>query len=199
MIASARNWARIWPRVAPRAAQPELGAAFQDGDDHDVGDADRADQEGDGAEAEEQGVERALGLGPGGEGVRGAGDVDLAGVFRAGLGAELVVDADDGGLGVGGADVDLRRVPVEAQVLLGAGEADQDGGVDLGGVGVGVENAGDVEPLAGGAAGADPDPHAGPDPVDAQQPGCGGAEHGDGLAGGSGSPPPLWSRTGWKG
>jgi hypothetical protein len=102
-----------------------------------------------------KGVERALGLGAGGEGVRGAGDVDLAGAFRVRLGAEQFADSGDGGLGAGGADVDLRGVPVEAQVLLGGGEADQDGGVDLGGVGVGVENAGDVEPLAGGAAGAD--------------------------------------------
>ena len=45
---------------AEGAAQSDLGAAFEDGDDHDVGDADRADEQGDGAEAEEQAVEGAL-------------------------------------------------------------------------------------------------------------------------------------------
>jgi signal transduction histidine kinase len=45
-----------------------------------------------------------------------------AGVFRVGLGAQQIVGPGDGGLGVGGADVDLRGVPVEAQVLLGLGK-----------------------------------------------------------------------------
>ena len=70
---------------AQGAAQPDLGAAFQDGDDHDVGDPDRADQQRDRAQAEEQGVEGALGVGLGGERVRRLGDVDLVRVFRVGL------------------------------------------------------------------------------------------------------------------
>ena len=70
-------------------------------------------------------------VGLGGEHVRGLGDVDLAGVFRVGLRAEQVIDRGGGGLGIDGADVDLRRVPVEAQVLLRGGEADQDRRVDL--------------------------------------------------------------------
>ena len=45
---------------------------------------------------------------------------------------------------------------VEAEVGLGGGEADEDGGVDVGGEHGGVEDAGDVEPLV-----ADPDPLAG--------------------------------------
>ena len=45
--------------------------------------------------------------------------------------AEQVVHRGGGGLGVDGADVDLRRVPVEVQVLLRGGEADQDRRVDL--------------------------------------------------------------------
>ena len=80
------------PGGAQGAAQPDLLAAFQHGDDHDVGHADRADQQRDRAQAEEQGVERALGVGLGGQGVRGLGDVDLAGVLRVGLGGEQVVD-----------------------------------------------------------------------------------------------------------
>src|SRR5262249_42973430 len=46
---------------AEGTAQADLGAAFQDGDDHDVGDPDAADQQGHRAEAEEQAVERAFG------------------------------------------------------------------------------------------------------------------------------------------
>ena len=117
---------------AQRAAQPDLGAAFQHRDDHDVGYPDRADQQRDRAKPEEQGVERALGVGLGGERVRGPRDVDLAGIFRVGLRAEQASDSGDSGLGVNGADVDLRGVPVEVQVFLGGGETDQDRGVDLG-------------------------------------------------------------------
>ena len=41
---------------AEGAAQADLGAAFEDRDDHDVGDADTADEQGDGSQAEEQAV-----------------------------------------------------------------------------------------------------------------------------------------------
>src|SRR5260370_28753227 len=61
---------------AQRPAQPDLGAAFQDGDDHDVGHPDRADQQRDRAQSQEQGGQCALGLAPGGEHVPGPGDVD---------------------------------------------------------------------------------------------------------------------------
>ncbi len=47
------------PGGAQGAAQPDFLAAVQHRDDHDVGDADRADEQGDRAQAEEQGVERA--------------------------------------------------------------------------------------------------------------------------------------------
>jgi len=56
---------------AERPAQPDLGATLEDGDDHDVGDPDRADQQRDRAEAEEQGVEGALGVGLGGRAADG--------------------------------------------------------------------------------------------------------------------------------
>ena len=45
------------------------------------------------------------------------------------------------------AQVDLRGVAVEAEVLLRGGESDQHRGVDLGGEHGGVEDAGEVEPL----------------------------------------------------
>jgi hypothetical protein len=48
---------------AERAAQPDLGAALEDGNDHDIGHHDGADDQRDSAEAEEQGVEGAVGVG----------------------------------------------------------------------------------------------------------------------------------------
>ena len=63
---------------AERAAQPDLGPAFEHGDDHDVGDADGADEQRYGAEAEEQAVERALGVGAGDQRLGGLAHVDLA-------------------------------------------------------------------------------------------------------------------------
>src|SRR5260370_12320415 len=72
-----------------------------------------------------------------------------------------------------GAHVDDRGMDVEVQVALGGGKADQDGGVDLGGEHGGLEDAGQVEPLA-----AEPDPLAGPDAVDPQPLGGHGAEYG---------------------
>ena len=75
------------------------------------GDADRADQEGDGAEAEEQAVQRALGVGLGDQGVGGLADVDLAGILRVCGGGEEVVDGDNAV--VLGAEVDGGGVTVE--------------------------------------------------------------------------------------
>src|SRR6185437_13578124 len=104
---------------AQRAAQPDLLTAFQHGDDHDVGDADAADEQGDGAEAEEQGVQGALGVGLGGERGRGLGHGDLVRVLGTGLVGEQMVDSRGGLLGGEGADIDLRGMAVKVQVLLG--------------------------------------------------------------------------------
>ena len=73
---------------AERAAQPDLGAALEDADQHDVGDADGADEERDGAESEEEAVERALRFGAGGERGGGLADVDLVRRLRVGGGGE---------------------------------------------------------------------------------------------------------------
>src|SRR5262249_53861175 len=164
---------------AQRAAQPDLGAAFEDGDDHDVGHPDGADEQRDRAEAEEQAVEGAFGVGLGDEGGGWLGDGDLAGVFRVGGGREQGLDGGD--LAGVGAQVDGGGVPVEVQVVLGGGEPDQDRGVEVGGQDGGAQDAGQVEPLA-----AEPDPLAGPDAADAEAMGGGGAEDGDGFAGGGG-------------
>ena len=73
-MASARNWvADLAFGGAQRAAQPDFLAALQHRDDHDVGHADRADQQRDRAQAEEQGVEGAGRVGLGGQGVPRAG------------------------------------------------------------------------------------------------------------------------------
>jgi hypothetical protein len=77
------------------AAESDLGAAFKDGDDHDVGHPDRADEEGRCAETQEEIVEGALGLGLGHEGGRWLADVDLTRVLRVCGGAQEDVDAVD--------------------------------------------------------------------------------------------------------
>ena len=115
----------------------------------------------------------------------GWADGDLVGVFGVGGGGEHVVDGVD--LVGARAEVDLGRVPVEAEVLLRGGVSDEHRGVDFGGEHGGVEDAGEVEPLPAGCAArpsSQPDPLSRVDPVDAQAPGGGGAEHGDRLAGG---------------
>ena len=75
---------------AEGAAQPDLAAAFEDGDDHDVGDADGADEQGDGAEAEEQAVEGALGVGLGDE--RGEGWLTSTSLGFSGLAVAASTD-----------------------------------------------------------------------------------------------------------
>src|SRR5262249_28176882 len=153
---------------AQRPAQADFGAAFQDGDDHDVGHPDGADQQGDRAEAEEQAVEGAFGGGLGFQRGRRLGDGDLGGVFGVGGGGEQLLDGGD--LVGGRTQVDGGGVPVEVQVALGGGEPDQGRAVEVGGQHGGFEDAGQVEPLA-----AEPDPFAGADPAAAEPLGGGGA------------------------
>jgi hypothetical protein len=80
---------------AQGAAQPDFGAAFEYADEHDVADADGADEQGDGAEAEEQAVERAFGGGARDQDVGGSGDSDLVGVFGVRGGGEHLVHGLD--------------------------------------------------------------------------------------------------------
>jgi hypothetical protein len=93
LMASARNWMRICLRLAPRAAQPNLRPALQDADHHDVGHADGADQQGDSPEAEQQGAERAPGVGLGDQGAGGLGNTDGTGILRVGLTSQQAIDA----------------------------------------------------------------------------------------------------------
>ena len=75
-IDSARNCVPIWLFVAPRARRgADLGAALQNGDDHDVGDTDGADDQCHHAESEEEAAERPGDSGSGGEHVRWLADV----------------------------------------------------------------------------------------------------------------------------
>src|SRR2546428_9020621 len=95
-----------------------------------MGDAAHADKEGNGAEAEEQAVEGTLGVGLSDEGGGGLADVDPAGVLWVGGGGQEVIDRVDPV--VLGPQVDGGGMPVEAQVLLCRGVANQGGGVDCG-------------------------------------------------------------------
>jgi hypothetical protein len=77
------------------------------------------------------------------------------------------------------ADVDRRRVAVEAEIPLRGAKADQDRTVDVGCEYRSPENPANVEPLA-----ADPDSLAPVEPVDPEPLSGDGAEHRDRQAGG---------------
>jgi len=81
-------------RGAERPAQPDLRPALEHGDDHHVGDTETAGQDGNGAQAEEQGGLRVLYRDPGGERIRRAADLYLFRVIRPCRGRE-----QGGGLG----------------------------------------------------------------------------------------------------
>ncbi len=53
------------PGGAEGASQPDLGAALEDRDDHDIRHPDAADEQCDRAEGEEQAVQRGLGVSTG--------------------------------------------------------------------------------------------------------------------------------------
>ena len=165
---------------AEGSAQSDLRTPFQDGDDHDVGDADAADQQGDGAEAEEQAAVGALGGDLGREDVGGedvpSRSVGLAGLTVAGSTAATAVTW----LGTA-ADVQLGGMAIEGEVLLGDGEADEGHGVQLGQQRHGAQDADDGEPVPA-------DPHLGGrgEVADAEEDGGLGAEDDRGVASGGG-------------
>jgi hypothetical protein len=66
---------------AERPPEPDLRAAFEHADDHDVRHTNRAHEQRDGAEPEEQAVEGALSVSTGGERGRWLADVDFVGCF----------------------------------------------------------------------------------------------------------------------
>ena len=157
-------------RRAEGAAQADLRAAFEHRDDHDVGDADGAHDQGHDAEPEEEAVERPGRGGAGGEHVGGLADVDLVGCL--GVGGRREQRLHRGLVAGGGAHVDrARRAGLllaaddadVAEVPLGGRVADEGAGVDVGRQRRGLQDARDVEPLA-----SQPDPLIGVDAVDAQ-------------------------------
>jgi hypothetical protein len=62
---------------AEGTAQADLGASFEDGDDHDVGDAAAADSQGHDADGKQQVFKRGGGVRTCGEGVGRVGDRDV--------------------------------------------------------------------------------------------------------------------------
>src|SRR5262249_21553810 len=162
---------------AEGAAQADFGAPFEHRDDHGVGDADAADQQGDRAQAEQQRGQRGVGGVFGGERVGGPGDGDFVGVLRVGGGGQD--RGDRGDRVVAGAGVDGGGVPVEPQLRGGGGPADQGGVVQFGGERDRAEDAGDGEPVP-----AEPDLGGGGGAGHAEGPGGGRAEHYRGVADG---------------
>ena len=147
---------------AQGSAQADLRTAFEDGDDHDVGDADPADQQGDRTQGEEKAVVGAFGGHFGLEDVGGMTRVDSGRVGRVDGGAQHGCDGVD--LAGHGPQVDLARVAVESEVLLGDGEADEGHAVHLGDQLDRLEDADDREPVP-----ADPDLGGVGQVVDAEQ------------------------------
>ena len=80
----------VAPGGAERSSQADLGTSFEDRDDHDIGDADAADEEGDGTETDEQPVVGAFGGYFGLEDVGGEGVGHGGGVGRVDGGVEHV-------------------------------------------------------------------------------------------------------------
>src|SRR4029453_18466711 len=163
-------------------------------DDHDVGDADPADQQRHPAKAQQQGVEGALGGGLGGQRVGGAADLDLVGVLGVGGGGQHPLDVADL-VGVG-AHVDGAGGAVGAEQLLGGGQADQRGAVQFRRQRHRIQDADHGDPPA-------PPPHLAADAVDAQLGRGGGAKHGGRVAGGGGIQPAALGQGGadrlWQG
>ena len=133
---------------AEGAAQADLGAALEDGDDHHVGDPDPADQEGDRAEAEEERGEGAFGGGLGLEHVGGSADRDF---FRPpGIGGARQQRRRGAHLGFAlpRPHVDLRRAAVGAEEARRGRVADQRGAVEFGDQRQRFEDADDGEEAA---------------------------------------------------
>src|SRR5262249_13918166 len=121
----------VGPGGTKSPAQPDLAPSFQDGDHHDVGDPDAADEQGDAAEGQEQALEGDGGVGARGERVRGVGDRD---VLRGGrVGGRGENPGDSGHAGRAGPDVDLHGGAVGAQEAAGNRKADEGGAVQFGG------------------------------------------------------------------
>ena len=116
-------------RRAERAPQPDLGSPLQDGDDHDVGDADATDEQCDGAKAQQQFGQRARRGGLGlqlGRGAAGGHLIGVLGVRGRRQGPEDRVDVVRVGADVDGA----RRVGDPEDVHRG-GDADKRAAVEV--------------------------------------------------------------------
>ena len=144
--ASARNWTRMWPLVAPRARRSPISDRRSRTEmimmlatptaPTSSATAPRPKKRPSKAPWASAWATRAA------EGWETSTSLGFCGLAVA---AEEVVDGVDlAGLG---AHVDGGGMAVEAEVVLGGGEADEDRGVDVGGEHGGVQDAGHVEPL----------------------------------------------------
>ena len=150
--------------TAPSTERPphaDLAPPLEHGDHHHVRDPDAADDEGDGAEPEQQVAQRGVGRGAGGQGIGRSRHVDLVrrlGVDAPGQHGPHLLDL------VGHrADVQRRRRAGRLEQLVGDRVADQCGGVEVGGQRCGFDDADHREPLRRPAR-----PDAVADVIDAQ-------------------------------
>ena len=157
-------------------AEPDLTAPLQDGDHHDVGDPDAADEQGDTAQGQEQALERDRGVGARGERVGRARDGD---VLRGGrVGGRGEHPRDGGHADRAGPHVDLHGGAARAEQAPGDRKADEGGAVEFGGERQRLKGAHHREPVI-----AEPDLDRPAGPVRAQGGGGAGAQHDRGETG----------------
>jgi hypothetical protein len=131
---------------AEGTAQADLTSAFEDGDHHGVRDADAADEQGDRGHADEEAGEGSLRGALRGERVRGAADLDQAGILRCDRLGQNGVHVLHGALVR--LDEQLGRTAVKAQLGACGLPADQDRAIDIGGERDAAKDADDAEPAA---------------------------------------------------
>ena len=146
-------------RRTERAAQADFRTPLEDGNEHHIGDADPADEEGNRSQADDQRGRRALHRESSRQRIRWAADRDLLGILGVGGGAQDGVDRAD--LVGGRPDVDPGREPVEGERRLRDRPADERRLVDLGRERQRLEDADHREP-----ASPDPDTRGFVEPVD---------------------------------
>ena len=109
---------------AQGTAQTDLAAPFEHPDQHDVADADRSNQQRDGAQAQEEAVEGPFGFGPSDQCCQGWDTSTSPGFSGFAVAPSTESTARPGWSAV--RTYISERVTVEAQVFLGRREADQE-------------------------------------------------------------------------
>src|ERR1700694_1666492 len=124
--ASMMNWRVLSPPRAPKAPpNADLASALENGSQHDVHDADAADEERDGGDGHHDGIEKLLSALLLGEELRGDDDVKVTGVAMGGIQDA----ADDFGVGdasIGRGEMQVETIDLILQITLRVFETVED-------------------------------------------------------------------------